>query len=130
MPNYILNRNHTLSTTKGHIIQFKKGVATWVPPICEPDAAAIGAYPEDGSDVAVPEELDITKAPTDPTVREKLLLDLFGKLVATNQRHDFTAAGAPHVKAVERELKFKIDNKERDMVWQKYRDLEAAKAAE
>jgi hypothetical protein len=130
MPNYLLNRNFALATTKGHIIHFKKGQPTWVPPVCVPDAVAIGAVPADGSDADVIKEIDIQKAPSDPSTREKLLLELFEKLIAANQREDFTAAGAPHVKAIERELKFKVDNRERDVVWQKYRDAQAVKTAE
>lgn len=130
MPEMLLNRTFVLPTTKGQIIHFRKGESTWVPPGCVSEALAIGAVLADGSDANVIEQVDISKAPDDPVLREKMLLDLFGKLIAVNQRNDFTAAGAPHIKAIERELKFKVDNKERDAVWHKFHDLQAAKALE
>jgi hypothetical protein len=129
MPDYILNRDFTLRSTSGRSIKFLKGVATHVPRFMEQEVAGIGGVPADGSDVFVGEPVATPTAPEDPVTREGMILQAIVKIAQMNQRGDFTAAGAPHADALYRELKFKIDNKERDALWQKYRNLEAEKTA-
>lgn len=125
-PKLVLNRNYVLSTTKGHIISFIKGEPTYVPSAVYADAIAIGAVPEDGSDPNVlTDPTNTSKAPSDPGQRQPLILDAILKLVVTNERKDFTAAGSPAVKAVERELGFDVDAREVAEAWQKYHDGKA-----
>ena len=65
MSMFTLHRNYILRTNKGHSIRFVKGEPTWVPPLCEVDAVAIGAVPQEGTDVLPPEavpEKELTPA--------------------------------------------------------------------
>ena len=126
LPKLVLNRDYVLTTTKGHAIAFKKGEPTHVPASCYQDAIAIGAQPADGSDPNVLEDTKVSKAPSDPAERNPLILAAIEKIVAGNERKDFTAAGSPTVKAVEREVGFAIDAREVAAVWQEYHEKKAA----
>jgi hypothetical protein len=127
LPKLVLNRDYVLTTTKGHSIAFKKGEPTHVPASCYQDAIAIGAQPEDGSDPNVLEDQKVNKAPSDPAKRNPLILAAIEKIVAGNERKDFTAAGSPTVKAVEREVGFDVDAREVAAMWQEYHEKKAAK---
>lgn len=127
LPKLVLNRDHVLTTTKGHSIAFKKGEPTHVPASCYQDAIAIGAQPADGSDPNVIEDRKAdNKAPSDPAERNPLILAAIEKIVAGNERKDFTAAGSPTVRAVERELGFDVDAREVAAMWQEYHEKKAA----
>lgn len=126
LPKLTLNRDYVLATTKGHIIAFKKDKPTHVPASCFQDAIAIGAVPADGSDPNVLEDKQDSKAPADPAERSPLILAAIEKIVAGNERKDFTAAGSPTVKAVERELGFDVDAREIAAVWQEHHEKKAA----
>lgn len=126
LPKLVLNRDHVLATTKGHTIAFKKGEPTHVPASCYQDAIAIGAQPADGSDPNVLEDKKGSKAPADPAERSPMILAVIEKIVAGNERKDFTAAGSPTVKAVEREVGFDVDAREVATVWQEYHEKKAA----
>lgn len=126
-PKLVLNRNYTLSTRNGHSITFVKNEPTHVPPAAYADAIAVGAQPEDGSDANLIRDEISSKAPADPSKRIPLILAAIVKLVATNTRKDFTAAGQPAVKAVERELGFDVDGREVAEAWQDYHDSKEVK---
>lgn len=125
----VLNRNHTLTTTKGHVLEFKKGVATHVPPAVYQEALGIGAIPPDGEDPVVQDVVKTDSAPNDPSERAPLILAAIEKLVAENSRENFTAAGSPTVEAVSKIVGFKVQSKEVAPVWQAYHD-KIAKDAE
>lgn len=122
----VLNRDYTLTSTKGHSIQFKKGEPTHVPPAMYADAIAIGAQPADGNapDLSEPPKRD-GQGPADPAERQPLILEAIKKIVEANDRKDFTAAGSPTVKAIERELKFNVDGREVATAWQAYHEEKA-----
>ncbi len=123
----VLNRNHVLSTKMGHTVAFEKGKNTFVPPAAYAEAIAIGAMPADGSDPNVLEETATgSKAPADPAQRGPLILTAIEQLVATNERKDFTAAGTPSVKAIERVLGFDVDGREVAAAWQEHNEKKAA----
>lgn len=126
LPKLVLNRDYVLTTTKGHVITFKKGEPTHVPAAVYQDAIAIGAQPEDGSEPNVLKDEKTYKAPADPAERNPLILAAIEKIVAGNERKDFTAAGSPTVKAVEREVGFDVDAREVATVWQEYHEKKAA----
>lgn len=126
LPKLTLNRDYVLTTTKGHSIAFKKGEPTHVPAAVYQDAIAIGAQPSDGSDPDVLKDEKVDKAPADPAERNPLILAAIEKIVAGNARKDFTAAGSPSVKAVERELGFDVDAREIAGVWRDYHEKKAA----
>jgi hypothetical protein len=121
MPEFTLNRNYTLRSTKGHIINFKKDVPVSVPGKLVADAVAIGA-------VAVDPQTPLPAGETDyvaPVVltgadREAKIRAAFDAVLARNQRNDFTASGHPHVRAVSQLLGFDVDAKERDKLWQEF----------
>lgn len=125
----VLNRNYTLATTKGHVIQFVKGVPTAVPKSVYNDAIAIGAQPPDGTAPDIKDEDEKSDIPQDPAERNPLIYAAILKLVKRNEREDFTAAGSPTVDAVTREVGFKVAAREIAPQWQAYHDAEADKKA-
>lgn len=127
MPYFTLHRNYILRTTKGHSIAFTKGAKAWVPPICVPDAVAIGAVPEDESIDVLPAEL-APKPELPADERKTRILAAIETLVARNERGDFTAAGMPHCKKLESLCGFEVYNRERDDVWMAYTKAKAEAA--
>lgn len=117
-----LNRDHTLVTTKGHVIAFAKNTPTHVPPAVYQDAIAIGAVPVDGTD---PDVLDEGKQETVALTleeREAAIIATFEGLIERNERDTFTAAGHPHFNAVSALVGFKVQGKEVSNAWQKFND--------
>lgn len=121
----VLNRNFTLATTKGHVIEFKKGVPTNVPKAVYQEALSIGAQPPDGSEPAVDDDKKKDAAPQDPAERNPLILAAIEALIDRNEREDFTAAGSPTVDAVSKEVGFKVAAKEIAGQWQAYHEKKA-----
>ena len=118
----VLNRNYVLTTTKGHSVAFKKGELTHVPPAVYQEALGIGAMPPDGEAPQVEDDSKKSAAPSDPAERGPLILAAIEKLVAANERDDFTAAGSPAVDAVAKLVGFKVQAKEVATVWQAYHE--------
>lgn len=125
-PLLTLNRNHTMVTTKGHVIAFVKDEPTFVPPTVFQDAIAIGAIPHDGSDPDVLKAELQEAAPMTLEEREAAIMGTFEGLIERNERETFTAAGHPHFKAVSDLVGFKVQGKEVNVVWQKYNDAKGA----
>lgn len=121
-----LNRNFTLTTNKGHSIEFKAGVPTHVPGIVYQDALAIGAVPSEGGAPVVPVDPATPEPITDVDDRALHIMTAIKLLVERNGRGDFTAAGAPAVDAVFDITGFRAQAKEIAIVWQDYRDKKAA----
>lgn len=126
--NFILQRNHTLVSTMGHSVTFLKGKPTFVPPVLHSDALSIGAMPQDGEAPDVLGEEEKVQVPMDPATRSKAILGAIKVVIARNERADFTAAGAPTAKAVERETGFDVDRREINDQLQVYHDAKAAEA--
>jgi len=123
----VLNRDYMLATTKGHMIAFKKNVPVYVPPVVYADAIAIGARPEDGSDPNVlGDESSGKVVPMDTAERGVRILAALERIVARNERKDFTAAGSPSVRAVEHEVGFDVDMREVTSVMQERNEKRAA----
>lgn len=114
--NFIMPRDRTVATTKGHVIGFKKGVPTFVPYSCYDEVQAAGGVPED----ELPD--DAAKAAQDPqgAERDGLIAMVLEEVILKNNPKDFTAAGMPHVKVLETKLGFNIDASERDAAWTKF----------
>lgn len=125
-PKLTLNRDYVLTTTKGHVIAFKKDEPTFVPLAVYPEALAIGALPAEGADLSALEEPAIKKAPADPAERNPLIAAAIEQLVAKNEREDFTAAGSPTVDAVSTVVGFKVGGREIAAMWQEYHEKKAA----
>lgn len=126
MPELILNRNYTLTTTKGHSVVFMKDEPTFVPNVIYQEAIAIGAQPADGTDPDVLKDEVKDNTPADPADRAPMILAAIEALIARNDREDFTAAGTPTAAAVSKEVGFKVQNKEIAPVMQQYHDNKAA----
>lgn len=124
MPLFTLHRNFILRTTKGHTISFTKGEPVWVPPMCVPDAVAIGAVAVDG-DVDVLGEEAAPAAQLSGEEREKKLFAAFDTMLNRTERTDFTASGLPHVKKLTDMVGFEVTNRERDAAWQAYTQSKA-----
>jgi hypothetical protein len=132
MPWFSLHRNYTMSTTVGHAINFKKGETVWVPPICVPQAIAIGAIPSVplGAELDVlPEETKVAPPALTLDQRQEKYFDAFGKIVQRSRRDDFLASGLPHIKKVEELAGLVVSAAERDEMWQKYVDRDKEEVA-
>lgn len=119
MPDFVLNRNYSMRTMHGHIIDFKKGAPTYVPPVCVKDAVAIGASPVHGDiDILEPDPVD--EAPMTVEERQENIITAFKMVEERAQREDFTAAGSPTQAALIKILGFNIDKKEYEPIWTAY----------
>lgn len=127
MPLMTLNRNYVLATTIGHSVRFRKDQPTQVPASVVHEAAAIGAIPED-KEVALVKGTDEVQAAAkehqelahNPVNRRAAIMTAIKILVETNERGSFDAATKPHPKAISDKAGFKVDAKERDVVWKEY----------
>lgn len=124
---FIMNRNRTVPSILGHTIEFIKGVPVHVPPELWAEVQAAGAIPED----ELPEEEKVaTREPSDPVARKAAIFDAFTQIKLRNKREDFAATGVPHAKTLIAHMGFEIDNKERDMLWNEFKLVPPAEAAE
>ena len=122
MPNMTLHRNFILRSKFGHAINFRTGKPTHVPPVCVAEAVAIGAQGvEDTVDVIGDEPKE--EVHLAPHEREEHIMKAIEKLVARNERNDFTGAGLPDLRRMNALLDFEATKPERDMVWQKYQAI-------
>lgn len=125
MPEFVLNRNYSMRSLYGHVIDFKKGQPVHVPPICAREAASIGAECVDGKvDVLGDEMPDLV--PMSPDEREESIVAAFKLLEERNGRNDFTGNGGPAVPALEKILGFDVDKKEVNSLWAAYRAEQGA----
>lgn len=106
---FTLHRSFTLASVMGHTVVFKKGEPVYVPPVLRAEAQAIGAIPVDE-----PEELDEGAEPPIPVGVDRQEQVVAGILAirGRNQREDFTAGGAPTVRALSKEVGFEVNGKE------------------
>jgi len=107
------------------MLNFVKGQPTWVPPEVVKEAIAIGAEPVDGERPDVlPPEVVVKEAPSGQE-REDLIVEAIREVVTENDSKNFTAAGEPHVKVLEKILGFDIDAGERLAAWRRFKAEEA-----
>jgi len=125
MPEFVLNRNYTLRSLAGHSVTFAKGIPTFVPPVMVREVISIGAERVDDEQGAGFENEPVVKVDPQGVDRKDAVFKCFATLMAKNGREDFTASGAPHIKAIRTEVGFTVDNKERDKLWEEYRQREA-----
>lgn len=120
--NFVMHRNYTLASVYGHTIRFDKGVPTHVPPEVYKEAMSVGAVPED--EIAEDPKPEGKVEPVDPEARKAEIFAAFEQLALRASRDDFTAGGTPRDKALEGILGWKIANKERDMLWIEFKNLD------
>lgn len=121
MAEYVLNRNFVLRSMTGHSVNFVKNVPTFVPALIEREARGIGAERVDGAnpDMLDPETPEV--APLSHDERAEQIRTAFALLTERNDSKDFTGAGVPSVKAVEKLVDFDVDRNEVVALWQTYR---------
>ena len=121
MAEYVLNRNFVLRSMTGHSVNFVKNVPTFVPALIEREARGIGAERVDGAnpDMLAPESPEV--APLSHDERAEQIRTAFALLTERNDSKDFTGAGVPSVKAVEKLVDFDVDRNEVVALWQAYR---------
>jgi hypothetical protein len=110
---YTLNRDYTLASVNGHPIEFKKGVATHVPPRVKAEAIAIGALPAEEEDEPEVKKVEIPEGED----RVLLIRTAMEDMAAANVREEFTAAGTPHNKVLSERVGFTVSAQERDKLW-------------
>ena len=120
MPQYVLNRNYTHRSTHG-VVSFEKGKPSHVPPMMEKEIIAIGGERADGTqfDPLDPEQAE--KTPLSPIERRDELFAAFQIITDRNESSDFTGAGVPTVKAVEKLVDFDVDRAEIVEVWGEFK---------
>ena len=121
MAEYVLNRNFVLRSMTGHSVNFVKNVPTFVPALIEREARGIGAERVDGAnpDMLDPETPEV--APLSHDERAEQIRTAFALLTERNDSKDFTGAGVPSVKAIEKLVDFDVDRNEVAALWQAYR---------
>ena len=121
MAEYVLNRNFVLRSMTGHSVNFVKNVPTFVPALIEREARGIGAERVDGAnpDMLDPESPEVV--PLSHDERAEQIRTAFALLTERNDSKDFTGAGVPSVKAVEKLVDFDVDRNEVVALWQAYR---------
>lgn len=124
MPQYILNRNYVHRSTLG-VVSFEKGKPSHVPPMMEKEIMAIGGERADGTTIDPLDPEVIAKVPPSPMERRDDLFAAFQIIAERNDSKDFTGAGVPTVKAVEKLVDFDVDRNEVVEVWAEFK---AAKA--
>ena len=127
MAHFVLHRNHTHASLKGHIITFKKGEATYVPPECHREVVQIGAVAvdEDGQvELLDPEKKE--QIPLSQEERHEQLVAAFAILEERNKRRDFTGQGLPSLVALATIVDFDPSKKEVEDTWRAYREEKGA----
>lgn len=120
MPEFVLNRTHTLRTTNG-VISFIKGQPTNVPDAMVLDIVAIGGVRADGGDVDTSEPALAAKPVLHGVERQDELYAAFGLITEKNDSKDFTGQGVPTIKAVEKIVSFDVDRTEVVEAWAAYK---------
>lgn len=119
---FVLHRNHTVTSTMGHAIEFKKGQPTSVPREAFKDVQAVGAVPADELDEV---ELPKVEEVLDPEDRKAMIFAAMEQLVTKGDRESFTGSGSPHAKAVSELAGFTVNAEERDAMWLAFRQANA-----
>lgn len=119
MPKMVLNREYTLASLAGRVINFHKGIPVHVPPECVREALQVGAEGADEKlDVLTPEVPVADPLTLDE--RKEMIKVAFYEMVQKNDRTAFTAQGIPAIPALVSIVGFDVAGKERDEAWTEY----------
>ena len=124
MPQFVLNRTHTLRTTNG-VLSFVKGEPTNVPPEMVKDIIAIGGIRADGEQVDTSEPVAAVKPALVGIERQDALYAAFALIAEKNDPKEFTGQGVPTVKAVEKIIGFDVERMELVEAWTAYKIAKA-----
>lgn len=120
MSEFVLNRNYTLRSLHGRIVNFEKGVPVWVPPQVEKEALQIGALPVDGQkDILDAEEVVARELTAEE--RKAQIIAAFETIAHREDRADYTGQGMPNLEVLKVLTSFTVNSKERDAVWKEYK---------
>lgn len=118
---FTLSRNLTVASVSGHAVEFKKGVATYVPKSMHHEVLALGATPADASvdDVEFDDQAKgpETTVPHDPAERSEMIKMALADIKTRNVRDEFTATGKPKAKFVTTALGFEVSAREIEEQW-------------
>ncbi len=131
MPNMICQRNFTLRTTLGHVIQFEAGKPKYVPPECVDSALAVNIIMESGGFASRSEASvvgPVRVAAMSHELREALLLHAIDEIVRDNETNSFDAGSKPKASVIKERANLEINATERTRLWDKYRDLKSNNA--
>jgi hypothetical protein len=115
----ILNRDLHLVSLCGRSTMFREGVVTFVPPNMVKEAIAVGAVVSPDEDKAV---VDATMAAlasdaNDAAARVPAITEAIKKVIARNQRGDFTAGGRPNLNVLAKLTGFIVTSQELEPLW-------------
>lgn len=122
MTDFVLKRNYIHRSLTGHIINFEKDVPVYVPPVCHKEVVAIGAIPDDDSEISPLDDEKDAPVELTPDERRDKLIDAFGTLESRANRTDFTGQGLPAVAAVKRLVEFDVTKIEIETLWRELHD--------
>lgn len=117
---FTMNRDRVVASTSGHVIGFKKGEPTYVPPEARKDVLEAGGSPEDDEYDPDPKKPEGPKVPVDPTERRKAVFAVFERLVLRNKREDFTGNNIPSNKVMKTELGWELPAAECGVLWTEF----------
>lgn len=124
--NFVFQRDREIASVSGHVLGFKKGVATYVPPEARAEVLAAGGIPDEDFDPNPPKPADGKERPADPTAFRTAVFEAMEKVALANKRGDFTAAGLPHTKVLNGLLGWELEPKERDALWVEFQNKDKA----
>ena len=125
MPQFVLNRNHTMRSLMGRSVAFEKGVPTHVPHELVKEAVGLGAECIDEVVDVLGPEPSVKRDPSGDE-REALINAAFDDLVLANNRNDFTGNGVPSKPAVVKAVGFEVDKREIESLWRARAEKAAA----
>lgn len=118
---FIFQRDRTIVSKLGHAVHFPAKEPTYAPPALHTQVLEAGGEPADEmEDPRTAEKPKAPNEPTDPGTRGTDVFSAIEMLVERNGREDFTAAGAPHLKALHGLLGWTPSAAERDEQWVKF----------
>ena len=123
MTNMRMNRRFRLATTTGHVVQWEaKDDIQPVPVDLVERATMYGAEVVD-KNYTPPQPVTSTSEPKHVPAgaeREKAIKNAIAAICQRNNSEDFGAANAPKPTAIEKEVGFSVDTRERNVVWDAY----------
>lgn len=117
MPHYTLNRTFTYRSTLGHSVAFVKNEPVYVPKQLEREIRAIGGERVDGDNVDVIAAEVVREPVLEGDERIEQIKIAFQLIIERNDSADFTGAGVPSVKAVEKIVGFDVTRSEVVETW-------------
>lgn len=128
MPYMTSAANFRLPTLTGHVIQFKAGVPTFVPPVAVSEAQKFNIVlaTDDQlkeNELAAHDTSGHARVQLTGELRDMLIMHTMNDIVEKNDTSEFDAGGKPTVAAIEARSSIKISASERNTLWARLSDL-------